>query len=158
MLKALAKWRVAPRERFQRSRLLMLLTQGCANPGLKLVNASGVVVRTNNNATDFFFVSTNGMSAGAGQRLGSPGPQNFNSPRSFPGEVHDSLLDRNVAATSPPNRVRDFTSNPANNSTFGTLELRRRLSNSTGLPLLELRFRIIDMTTSPAPVQQFIPL
>ena len=107
-------------------------------------------IDTNNNATDFFFVSTNGMSAGAGQRLGAPGPQNFNGPRSFPGDVHDFVLDRNVSATSPPNRVRDFTSNPANNSTFGTLELRRQMGNNTGLPLLELRFRIIDLTTSPA--------
>lgn len=113
--------------------------------------SGGFPIDTNNNATDFFFVSTNGMSAGAGQRLGAPGPQNFNSPRSFPGDTFDSVLDRNVSATSPPNRVRDLTSNPANNSTFGTLELRRRLSVSTGFPLVELRFRIIDLTTSSAP-------
>ena len=113
--------------------------------------STGFLIDTNNNATDFFFISTNGMSAGAGQRLGSPGPQNLNSPRSFPGGLHDSLLDRNVSATSPPNRVRDLTSNPANNSTFGTLEIRRKLGNSTGLPLLQIRFRIIDLTTSPAP-------
>ena len=113
--------------------------------------STGFLIDTNNNATDFFFISTNGMAAGAGQRLGSPGPQNLNSPRSFPGGVHEFLLDRNVSATSPPNRVRDLTSNSANNSTFGTMEIRRRLGNSTGLPLLEIRFRIIDLTTSPAP-------
>ena len=28
---------------------------------------------TDNNAVDFYFVDTNGTSAGAGQRLGSPG-------------------------------------------------------------------------------------
>ncbi|HZB45497.1 MAG TPA: lamin tail domain-containing protein, partial [Pyrinomonadaceae bacterium] len=31
---------------------------------------------TNNNAADFVFVDTNGTSAGAGQRLGAPGPEN----------------------------------------------------------------------------------
>ena len=113
--------------------------------------AGGFPVDTNNNATDFFFVSTALMSAGAGQRLGAPGPQNMSSPRSFPGEIVDRLLDRNFPATGPPNRVRDFTSNPANNSTFGTLEIRRRIENHTGLPLLEARFRIIDLTTSLAP-------
>ena len=113
--------------------------------------SNGFPVDTNNNATDFYFVATNGMSLGAGQRLGAPGPQNLNSPRSFPGSFPDRLLDRNVSASAPPNRVRDFTSNPANNSTFGTLEIRRRLVNFSGLPLRELRFRIIDLTTSPAP-------
>src|SRR5688500_16563747 len=35
---------------------------------------------TNNNAADFVFVDTNGTSAGAGQRLGAPGPENLSSP------------------------------------------------------------------------------
>ena len=35
---------------------------------------------TNNNAADFIFVDTNGTSAGAGQRLGAPGPENLSSP------------------------------------------------------------------------------
>src|SRR5262245_54066249 len=34
---------------------------------------------TNNNAADFTFVDTNGTSAGAGQRLGAPGPENSTS-------------------------------------------------------------------------------
>ena len=34
----------------------------------------------------------------------------------------------------PPNRVRDFTTDPANNSTFGTLLIRRTLTNNTGQP------------------------
>src|SRR6185503_3924700 len=61
------------------------------------------------------------------------------------------LLDATVAAASPANRVRDFTSDPANNSTFGTLSIRRRVVNNTGGNVTRLRFRIIDITTFPAP-------
>ena len=52
---------------------------------------------------------------------------------------------------SPPNRVRDFTSDPANNSTFGTLDIRRTFTNNTGGNVTRLRFRVIDITTFPAP-------
>ena len=61
-----------------------------------------------------------------------------------------NLLDANVATTSPPNRFRDFTSDPPNNSTFGTLSVRRRFVNNTGGSVTRLRFRIIDVTTFPA--------
>src|SRR4030095_16197451 len=40
----------------------------------------GALKDTNNNAADFVFVDTNGTSAGAGQRLGAPGPENLSSP------------------------------------------------------------------------------
>jgi len=56
-----------------------------------------------------------------------------------------------VSTSSPPNRVRDFTSDPANNSTFGTLEIRKTITNNSGAPITRLRFRIIDITTFPAP-------
>jgi hypothetical protein len=51
----------------------------------------------------------------------------------------------------PPNRVRDLTIDPANNSTFGTLSIRRRWVNNTGANVTRLRFRVIDVTTFPAP-------
>jgi subtilisin-like proprotein convertase family protein len=106
---------------------------------------------TNNNASDFVFGDTNGTSAGAGQRLGVPGPENLASPiqrnSSFPG----TNLDASVGSSSPPNRVRDFTSDPPNNSTFGTLDIRKRIINTTGGSVTRLRFRIIDLTTFPAP-------
>jgi hypothetical protein len=108
-------------------------------------------VDTNNNATDFYFVDTNGTSAGAGQRLGAPGPQNLSSPIQRNSTITENLLDSSVAKASPPNRVRDFTSDPGNNSTFGTLSIRRRFVNNTGGNVTQLRFRIIDMTTFPAP-------
>ena len=106
---------------------------------------------TNNNAADFVFVDTNGTSAGAGQRLGAPGPENLSSPIQRNASFAVDLLDICVAAASPPNRVRDFTSDPVNNSTFGTLDIRRTVTNNTGGNVTRLRWRIIDLTTFPAP-------
>ena len=106
---------------------------------------------TNNNAADFVFVDTNGTSAGAGQRLGAPGPENLSSPIQRNASFAVNLLDICVAAASPPNRVRDFTSDPANNSTFGTLDIRRTITNNTGGNVTRLRWRVIDLTTFPAP-------
>lgn len=106
---------------------------------------------TNNNVVDFYFVDTNGTSAGAGQRLGAPGPQNLASPIQRTAQFPFLLLDSTIAAANPPNRVRDFTSDPANNSTFGTLDFRRRVVNSTGGAVTRLRYRIVDVTTFPAP-------
>lgn len=106
---------------------------------------------TNNNAADFIFVDTNGTSAGAGQRLGAPGPENLSSPIQRNASFAVNLLDICVAPASPPNRVRDFTSDPANNSTFGTLDIRRTVVNNTGGNVTRLRWRVIDLTTFPAP-------
>jgi hypothetical protein len=106
---------------------------------------------TNNNAADFVFVDTNGTSAGAGQRLGAPGPENLSSPIERNASFDVALLDICVGVASPPNRVRDFTSDPPNNSTFGTLDIRRTVVNNTGGNVTRLRFRIIDLTTFPAP-------
>ncbi len=106
---------------------------------------------TNNNAADFVFVDTNGTSAGAGQRLGAPGPENLSSPIQRNASFAVDLLDPCVAPASPPNRVRDFTSSPANNSTFGTLDIRRSVVNNTGGNVTRLRWRVIDLTTFPAP-------
>ncbi|HKO44117.1 MAG TPA: hypothetical protein VJU84_12650 [Pyrinomonadaceae bacterium] len=106
---------------------------------------------TNNNAADFVFVDTNGTSAGAGQRLGAPGPENLSSPIQRNASFALAVLDPCVSGASPPNRVRDFTSDPANNSTFGTLDMRRTVTNNTGGNVTRLRWRIIDVTTFPAP-------
>lgn len=113
----------------------------------------GVIKDSGSNAADFLFVDTNGTSAGAGQRLGAPGPQNLSSPghlRRGPSLVRQ-LLNPAVALGAPPNRVRDFTSDPANYSSFGTLDVRRKFTNFTGANLTRLRFRIIDLSTFPSP-------
>src|SRR5689334_18384201 len=108
----------------------------------------GSLKDTNNNAADFVFVDTNGTSAGAGQRLGAPGPENLSSPIERNASFAVDLLDVCVGPASPPNRVRDFTSDPPNNSTFGTLDIRRTVVNNTGGNVTRLRFRVIDLTTS----------
>ena len=106
---------------------------------------------TDDNAADFYFVDTNGTSAGAGQRLGAAGPQNLSSAIQRNSTITENLLDSTVPRANPPNRVRDFTSVPAQNSTFGTISVRRRFVNNTGASITSLRFRVIDITTFPAP-------
>ena len=106
---------------------------------------------TNNNSVDFIFVDTNGTSAGAGQRLGAPGPENSFSPTSLDGfALVASKLDTCVGRHNPPNVVRDFTSVPSQNSTFGTFDIRRTFTNTTGVPITRLRFRVLDITTFPS--------
>lgn len=106
---------------------------------------------SDNNAADFVFVDTNGTSAGAGQRLGAPGPENLNAPRTTGAALANRRLDTCVNDGAPPNVVRDFTSDPPNNSTFGTYDFRQTFTNNTGAPITRLRFRIVDLTTFPAP-------
>jgi subtilisin-like proprotein convertase family protein len=113
--------------------------------------SGGSYVDTNNNAADFYFVDTNGISSGAGQRLGAPGPQNLSSPIQRTAQFPFLMLDSTVSAALSPNRVRDFTSDPANNSTFGTIDFRRRVVNNTGGAVTRLRYRLIDVSTFPAP-------
>ena len=113
--------------------------------------AAGAEIDSDNNAADFVFVDTNGTSAGAGQRLGAPGPENLAAQITNGTGLAFADLDSCVATPSPPNRVRDFTSDPANNSTFGTLDIRTTYTNNTAAPLTALRFRIADLTTFPAP-------
>jgi hypothetical protein len=60
-------------------------------------------------------------------------------------------LDGTTASAALPNRARDLTSDPANHATFGTLDIRRRLVNATGAPMTRLRFRVVDVSTFPAP-------
>jgi len=107
---------------------------------------------TDNNSADFYFVDTNGNSAGAGQRLGAPGPQNLSSPIQRNANFSALLVDSSVSSSAAPNRVRDFTQDDANNSHLGTLSIRRRFVNNTGGPVTRLRFRIIDLDTFPAAV------
>jgi hypothetical protein len=113
--------------------------------------SGGNLVDTDNNAANFVFVDTNGTSAGAGQRLGAPSPENLSSPIQRNAVIPVTLLDPCVGGPSPPNRVRDFTSDPPNSSTFGTLDIRRTITNSTGGNVTRLRFNIVDITTFPAP-------
>jgi uncharacterized repeat protein (TIGR01451 family) len=111
----------------------------------------GVPRDTDDNAADFVFVETNGNSSGAGARLGAPGPENASSPVQRNAAFGFNLLDPCVGSSTQPNRVRSFTMDPANNSTFGTLDIRRTVTNATGANVTRLRWRIIDITSFPTP-------
>jgi hypothetical protein len=112
---------------------------------------AGLPQDTGDNALDFKFVDTNGTNAGGGQRLGAPGPENMSGPRAKGTDIAHSVLDPAQGEMSLPNVVRDFTSDPPNNSTFGTISIRRTFTNNTGGSINRLRFRVIDLTTFPSP-------
>ena len=125
----------------------------CAGPLIQInpgpssahVQDSGV------NADDFIFVDSNGTNAGAGQRLGAPGPENLSSPISRDGfDLVSSRLDSCRSLYAAPNVVRTTNSDPSNHSTFGALDIRRTFRNTTGVAITRLRFRVIDITTFPS--------
>jgi uncharacterized repeat protein (TIGR01451 family) len=116
---------------------------GCSTPGLPK--------DTNDNVSDFLFADTNGTAAGPPQRLGAPGPEGLASPIKRDASFSSSLLDGSKPSSQPPNRVRDLTSDPANNSQFGTLSIRRRYTNNTGGNVTRLRFRVVETTSFPVP-------
>jgi CSLREA domain-containing protein len=130
---------------FYRSLCSFQLGQGCTTPGLPK--------DTDDNAADFLFVDTKGTPTAAGQRLGAPGPENLSSHIQRNDQMPFVLLDRSKDATLSPNRVRNPTPNTPNAALgpFGTLSIRRRVTNGTGSPVVQLRFRIIEITTLPAP-------
>ena len=112
---------------------------------------AGLPQDTNNNQNDFVFVSTTGAAfSGAQSALGAPGPENLSSPVNRNATVSVTLLDTGVGSSSAPNRTRDLRSDPANNSSFGTMTVRRTLTNNTGGAVTRLRFRVIDLTTFPS--------
>ena len=111
---------------------------------------NGVPKDTDNNAVDFFFIDTTGTNAGAGARLGAPGPQALFTPVERNATVSITLLDTCVSKDTPPNRVRNLVPDVANNSTFGTLDIRRTVTNNGAISVSKLRFRIVDMTTMPS--------
>ncbi|HWS88940.1 MAG TPA: Calx-beta domain-containing protein [Pyrinomonadaceae bacterium] len=118
--------------------------------GVAACTTPGLPKDTGDNAADFLFVDTEFTATAAGQKLGAPGPENLFSPVQRNAQLSLPLLDRTLSNAAPPNRVRSLTSDPANNSLFGTLEIRRRVTNRTGRPVTALRFRIIELTTAAA--------
>lgn len=130
---------------------------GLISPGANVGNysfvrklGSGIAQDTNDNATDFVFVSTNGGSYGGVQStLGAPGPENTASPIQRNAQIKAALIDPVAGTPNPPNRVRNSTPNSCGgaNCVLGTLTIRRRFTNNTGKSVTKLRFRIVDMTT-----------
>jgi hypothetical protein len=106
---------------------------------------TGLPQDTGNNAADFQLVATDPVEL-AGAVLGAPGPENLSSP--LMGLIKSALIEPCAAREDPPNRVRDGSDGVAE---FGSLTLRRRFINFSSQPMTRLRFRIIDITTQPAP-------
>jgi hypothetical protein len=113
--------------------------------------AAGNPKDTGDNSADFLFADTAGTNiAGVTPHLGAPGPENKTSPiRRDNAGIGLPLLDATQPSANSPNRGRDTTSDPINNSQFGTMTIRRRVTNSTGATVTKLRFRIIELTTGP---------
>lgn len=105
---------------------------------------------TNDNAADLVFVVTDPTGLD-GQQLGAPGAENLSSPTQQSANFVTSLIAPCTGASTSPNRVRNFASDPSNNATFGTLSIRRKFTNNTQNDITQLRFRIIDITTLPSP-------
>ncbi len=106
---------------------------------------------TGDNAADFLFVEAGGASAGAGQRLGAPAPENLDAPIQRNSLLTVANLDPAQSASMPPNRFRDQTSDPVNNSSSGTLSFRKTITNNSTASITRLRFRIVDITSLPVP-------
>jgi len=108
----------------------------------------GLPQDTDDNLADFLGVDTSGTPLSTGQRLGAPGPENLSSPVQRNAQFSLALLDPGACQGCPPNRERDLTSPQG---TFGTLIIRRTLVNLTGRFINRVRFRIVNITTFPAP-------
>ena len=107
---------------------------------------------TNDNAADILYGDTGATNVSVSRRLSAPGPENLSGPITGildPGLVI-TRLDSTVADDAAPNRARNTTPGSLQNSTFGTVSFRRRLTNNVGQPITRLRFRIVDITTLPS--------
>ena len=117
----------------------------------------GLPQDTNNNANDFLLISTTGeMLSGMPSALGAPGPENLASPIQRNVQIRASLLDPAQSPAAAANRRRygcNDSDRPApcdpNISPLGYLSIRRTYTNNTGQPVTRLRFRIVDISTSP---------
>lgn len=80
-------------------RQICVFQAGCPTPGRPR--------DTQDNAADFIFADTIGAATSAGQRLGSPGPENLTSPIKRDPAVNLLFLDATVSDGSAPNRDRN---------------------------------------------------
>ncbi|HYG09729.1 MAG TPA: kelch repeat-containing protein [Pyrinomonadaceae bacterium] len=115
--------------------------------------SAGRPADSNANESDFILVSTGSSPSGA--RLGAPAPENINSPVQRNVSIKASLVDPSCAgfgtAASACARVRSAAGANPQNAAFGTLAIRRKFTNMTGANVTRLRFRVVDITTTPEP-------
>jgi hypothetical protein len=116
-------------------------------------SSGGLPVDTDSNQADFDFVSTTGGTFSARVSiLGAPGPENLASPI-IRTSLQNTLLDPTLSASSVPNRERDTSAGAVGpNSAFGTMTVRRSITNNTATPITRLRFRVVQITTLNSPV------
>ena len=114
-------------------------------------SASGTPNDTDNNVADFVFADPAATLTTAGQRLGAPGPENLTSAihTLTTGTMGMPVFDTSFSSGSAPNFVYDPT--PVANGTAGTITVRRRLVNNTGVSISRVRLRFVDLTTFPQP-------
>jgi glucose/arabinose dehydrogenase len=122
---------------------------------------SGVPQDTENSVADWVVISNlgpflrgDGSSQTVSAILGAPGPQNLSSPVQRNSQIKASLIEPQQPSAAPPNRVRDATPDVCGGGApcaQGTLDIRRRFRNSTGVAITRLRFRIVDITTLNTP-------
>jgi len=107
----------------------------------------------NDNSADFLFADTQGsLISGLTQRLGAPGPENLASAlRRDTAGILLPILDSSFTSATAPNRFRNFANVIPVTAPSGTLDIRRRVQNTTGSTVTRLRFRIVDITTFPSP-------
>ncbi len=104
---------------------------------------------TGDNASDFVLVTTAGAVVnGVQPRLGSTGPENFSTPAQRNAGLPLITLDCGTSAATAPNRITDSTANGINTK---TLKIRRTVTNNTGAPVTQVRFRVVHVTTLGTP-------
>jgi len=112
----------------------------------------GILVDSNNNKADFIFVATDGGTYNNLKAvLGSPGPENLNSPIYREGNVLTTQIDDKVTLAEAPNRFYDYATT-SSQYPVGILSVRRKLTNNTGGTINTLRLRIIVVTTKNSAV------
>lgn len=116
-------------------------------------STAGLPQDTDSNQADFDFVSTTGGTFSTRVSiLGAPGPENLASP-TIRNSLQNNLLDTTKAASAIPNRERDTSAGAVGpNSAFGTMTIRRSITNNTATTITRLRFRVIQITTLNSPV------
>lgn len=108
--------------------------------------ANGRPQDTDNNAADFVLVAPGGESFGALRATpGAPGTENTLSPIAIGDPIRLSLIE---GMTPSFNRTRLRSRNPFEKAATGVFTIRRTFTNTNATPITNLRFRVIDLTTS----------
>jgi hypothetical protein len=117
----------------------------------RVSKATGAPQDTNDNAADFFLLSTMNQIIGANNPpvQGVPGPEGSSAPLQANDQILAALIAPSLGATDSPNRERVLTVEPCADQ--GSLLIRRTFTNTTSQNITRLRFRVIDIATVNTP-------